>query len=61
MKIAVICANGKVGKLLVKEAAARGIDVTAVVRGKSVSSLSCYQKRPVSPDPFRSGGLRRGH
>lgn len=33
MKIAVICANGKAGKLIVKEAADRGLDVTAVVRG----------------------------
>ena len=33
MKIAVICANGKAGKLIVKEAVSRGLDVTAVVRG----------------------------
>lgn len=33
MKIAVICANGKAGKLIVKEALNRGADVTAVVRG----------------------------
>lgn len=32
MKIAVICANGKAGKLIVKEAVNRGLDVTAVVR-----------------------------
>lgn len=32
MKIAVVCANGKAGKLIVKEAADRGLDVTAVVR-----------------------------
>ncbi|HIZ83186.1 MAG TPA: NAD(P)-dependent oxidoreductase [Firmicutes bacterium] len=32
MKIAVVCANGKAGKLIVKEAAARGLDITAVVR-----------------------------
>ena len=35
MKIAVICANGKAGKLIVKEAAERGLDVTAVVRGEN--------------------------
>ncbi len=35
MKIAVICANGKTGKLIVKEAAERGLDVTAVVRGEN--------------------------
>ena len=33
MKIAVICANGKAGQLIVKEAVNRGLDVTAVVRG----------------------------
>ncbi len=32
MKIAVICASGRVGKLLVKEAIARGHEVVAVVR-----------------------------
>lgn len=37
MKIAVICANGKEGKLIVQEAAARGADVTAVVRGENQS------------------------
>lgn len=32
MKVAVVCANGRVGTLVVKEALARGLDVTAVVR-----------------------------
>ena len=35
MKIAVVCANGKAGKLIVKEAMDRGLDVTAVVRGEN--------------------------
>ena len=35
MKIAVVCANGKAGKLIVNEAVKRGLDVTAVVRGKN--------------------------
>ena len=35
MKIAVICANGKAGKRIVKEAVSRGLDVTAVVRGEN--------------------------
>ena len=35
MKIAVVAANGKAGKLIVKEAADRGMDVTAVVRGEN--------------------------
>lgn len=33
MKIAVVCANGKAGRLIVKEAADRGVDVTAIARG----------------------------
>lgn len=37
MKIAVICANGKAGKLIVKEAVERGLDVTAVVREDNMS------------------------
>ena len=35
MKIAVVCANGKAGKLITKEAVDRGLDVTAVVRGSN--------------------------
>lgn len=35
MKLAVICANGKAGQLIVKEAVERGMDVTAVVRGEN--------------------------
>ena len=35
MKLAVICANGKAGKLIVEEAVKRGMDVTAVVRGEN--------------------------
>ena len=34
-KIAVVAANGKAGKLIVKEAAGRGMDVTAIVRGEN--------------------------
>ena len=37
MKIAVVCANGKAGKLIVREALDRGLDVTAVVRGENHS------------------------
>ena len=40
MKIAVVCANGKEGKLIVKEAVARGADVTAVVRGDNKSAAA---------------------
>lgn len=35
MKIAVVGANGKAGRLIVKEALERGMDVTAVVRGEN--------------------------
>jgi len=38
MKIAVICANGKAGKLITKEAVDRRLDVTAVVRSKNESA-----------------------
>ena len=38
MKIAVICANGKAGQLIVKESVTRGLDVTAVVRGENRSA-----------------------
>ncbi|HIX25309.1 MAG TPA: NAD(P)-dependent oxidoreductase [Candidatus Lachnoclostridium avicola] len=38
MKIAVVCANGKEGKLLVQEAVDRGLDVTAVLRGENRSA-----------------------
>lgn len=38
MKIAVVCANGKAGKLITKEAADRGLDVTAIVRGENRSA-----------------------
>lgn len=37
MKIAVICANGRQGKLLVKEALRRDLDVTAIVLGENKS------------------------
>ena len=40
MKIAVVCANGKEGKLIVKEAVDRGLDVTAVVRGENQSAAA---------------------
>lgn len=48
MKIAVICANGKEGKLIVEEAIARGADVTAVVRGKNQSAA----KKVIQKDLF---------
>lgn len=35
MKVAVVCANGKAGQLIVQEAVKRGLDVTAIVRGEN--------------------------
>lgn len=37
MKVAVVCANGKAGRLITKEAVNRGYDVTAFVRGENQS------------------------
>ena len=45
MKIAVICANGKAGKLIVKEAVNRGLDVTAVVRGENATAVQKALKK----------------
>ena len=45
MKIAVVCANGKEGKLIVKEAIDRGLEVTAVVRGENQSAASKVIKK----------------
>lgn len=35
MKVAVVAANGKAGRLIVEEAVGRGMDVTAIVRGEN--------------------------
>lgn len=45
MKIAVVCANGKEGKLIVKEAIDRGLDVTAVIRGENRSAATKVIKK----------------
>lgn len=45
MKIAVICANGKAGKLIVKEAVSRSLDVTAVVRGENATEAKEVLKK----------------
>ena len=45
MKIAVICANGKAGKQIVKEAVSRGLDVTAVVREETQSQAKHVLKK----------------
>lgn len=48
MKIAVICANGKAGQLIVNEAVNRGLDVTAVVREENKTAA----KKAVIKDLF---------
>ena len=45
MKIAVICANGKAGKLIVQEAVDRGLDVTAVVRSDNATAAQKVLKK----------------
>ena len=45
MKIAVICANGKAGKLIVQEAIAKGADVTAFARGENKSAATNAVKK----------------
>lgn len=45
MKIAVICSNGKAGKLIVKEIVERGLDVTAIARGENKSVATNFIKK----------------
>lgn len=45
MKIAVICSNGKAGKLIVKEIVERGLDVTAIARGENKSIATNFIKK----------------
>ena len=47
MKIAVIAANGKVGRLVVQEALERGHDVTAFVRGENKSDAKKFVARDI--------------
>ena len=48
MKIVVVCANGRVGQLVVKEAVDRGMEVTAIARGENKS----VAPRFISKDVF---------
>ena len=58
MKIAVVCANGKAGSLITKEALSRGLDVTAVVRGENRSGVAqtiikdLFELTPADLAPF---------
>lgn len=42
MKIAVVAANGKAGRLIVEEAVNRGMDVTAIVRGENKTAAKNF-------------------
>lgn len=48
MKSAVVCANGKAGKLITQEAVNRGLDVTAIVRGENKTAA----KKVIKKDLF---------
>ncbi|WP_352402508.1 NAD(P)-dependent oxidoreductase [Synergistes jonesii] len=47
MKIAVVCANGRAGRLIVKEALSRGLDVTAIVRGENITEAPNSLKKDI--------------
>ena len=47
MKLAVICANGKAGKLITNEAVNRGLDVTAVVRSDNKTNAQHVIKKDI--------------
>lgn len=42
MKVAVVCANGRVGRLVVKEAISRGLEVTVIAKGENKSAAEKY-------------------
>lgn len=42
MKVAVVCANGRVGRLVVKEAIDRGLDVAAIAKGENQTEAKQY-------------------
>ena len=48
MKVAVVAANGKAGRLITEEAVNRGMDVTAIVRGENKTSA----KKAIIKDLF---------
>lgn len=47
MKIAVICSNGKVGKMVVAEAQAAGLDVTGFARSENKSGAQSFVQKDV--------------
>ena len=47
MKIAVVAANGKAGKLIVDELVARGQDVTAIARGENTTNSQAFVQKDI--------------
>lgn len=45
MKLAVVCANGRAGSLVVKEAVGRGLDVTAISKGENKTVAAKYVEK----------------
>lgn len=48
MKVAVVCSNGKVGKLVVAEALAAGFEVTGFARGENKSEAKNFVQKDIS-------------
>ena len=47
MKVAVVCSNGKVGKLVVEEALAAGFEVTGFARGENKSEAKNFMQKDI--------------
>lgn len=47
MKVAVVCSNGRVGKLVVAEAQAAGMDVTGFARGENKSGAKNFIQKDI--------------
>ena len=47
MKLAVVCSNGRVGKLVVAEALAAGLDVTGFAKGENKSSAKKFVQKDI--------------
>ena len=56
MKIAVVCANGKAGRLIVKEALSRKLDVTADVKWTYISPAGDFQAEGERTGKYLTGG-----
>lgn len=47
MKVAVVCSNGKAGKLIVAESLAAGFDVTGFARGENKSGAKKFVQKDI--------------